>query len=126
MVGLQILPLVLHKSCFYMINLLRDDIYELQVIVVGEVNTGKSAIIRRYVHNFFSDRGDYRATLGVDFNLKLIHYNDELEIRLQLWDIAGQVGLFFDGVCNTVMIQTRTVFSSWTSIDGSRSVPVII
>jgi len=65
----------------------------LQIIVVGEVSTGKSAILRRYVHNFFSDRGDYRATLGVDFNLKLIHYNDELEIRLQLWDIAGQVQL---------------------------------
>lgn len=31
----------------------------------------------------------------IDFSvllqLKLIHFNDELEIRLQLWDIAGQV-----------------------------------
>lgn len=61
-----------------------------KVIVVGEVNTGKSALVRRYVHNFFSSKGDYRATLGVDFQLKLLHYNDELEIRLQLWDIAGQ------------------------------------
>ena len=49
-----------------------------QVIIVGEVNSGKSAVVRRYVHNFFSDRGEYRATLGVDFNLKLIHYNNEL------------------------------------------------
>ena len=60
-------------------------------MVVGEVNSGKSAFVRRYVHNFFSDRGEYRATLGVDFSLKLIHLKDELEIRLQLWDIAGQV-----------------------------------
>jgi GTPase SAR1 family protein len=66
------------------------------VIVVGEVNSGKSAVVRRYVHNFFGDRGDYRATLGVDFNLKLIHYNDELEIRLQLWDIAGQAISFIN------------------------------
>jgi small GTP-binding protein len=74
-----------------LVNLVICISYSIKVIVVGEVNTGKSAILRRYVHNFFSNKGDYRATLGVDFNLKLIHYNDELEIRLQLWDIAGQV-----------------------------------
>jgi GTPase SAR1 family protein len=73
--------------------------YFIKVIVVGEVNTGKSAILRRYVHNFFSNKGDYRATLGVDFNLKLIHYNDELEIRLQLWDIAGQVFTDLGSLC---------------------------
>jgi len=60
-----------------------------QVIVVGEVNSGKSAIVRRYVHNFFSDRGEYRATLGVDFNLKLIHFNDELEIRCQRYKTSS-------------------------------------
>ncbi|XP_059084201.1 ras-related protein Rab-38-like [Tigriopus californicus] len=59
-----------------------------KVIVVGEVHCGKSAIIRRYVHNFFNDT--YRSTVGVDFHLKIIPYNEELELRLQLWDIAGQ------------------------------------
>ena len=32
----------------------------------------------------------FRPTVGVDFHLKIVPYNDELEIRLQLWDIAGQ------------------------------------
>ncbi len=41
-------------------------------MVVGEVNTGKSALVRRYVHNFFSDRSSYRATLGVDFQVRTI------------------------------------------------------
>lgn len=59
-----------------------------KVIVVGEIHSGKSALIRRYVHDFYSQ--NYCATIGVDFRLKLIHYNDDLEIRLQLWDIAGQ------------------------------------
>ena len=28
--------------------------------------------------------------MGVDFQVKLIPFNEDLEIRLQLWDIAGQ------------------------------------
>ena len=40
-----------------------------KVIVIGEVATGKSALIKRYVHNHFSNRSDYRATVGVDFQL---------------------------------------------------------
>ena len=54
-----------------------------------KVHSGKSAIIRRHVHNFFSD--SYRSTVGVDFHLKIVPYNEELEVRMQLWDIAGQV-----------------------------------
>ena len=61
-----------------------------KVIVVGEVATGKSALIRRYVHNFFGKISNYRATLGVDFQLKILRFNDDLDIRLQLWDVAGQ------------------------------------
>lgn len=60
------------------------------MIVIGEVATGKSALIKRYVHNFFGSKAHYRATLGVDFQLKMLKFNDEMDIRLQLWDIAGQ------------------------------------
>ena len=61
-----------------------------KVIIIGEVSTGKSALIKRYVHNFFGNHANYRATVGVDFQLKILKFNDDLEIRLQLWDIAGQ------------------------------------
>ena len=61
-----------------------------KVIVIGEVSTGKSALVKRYVHNFFGNHANYRATVGVDFQLKILKFNDDLEIRLQLWDIAGQ------------------------------------
>lgn len=40
------------------------------------------------VHQFFSD--NYRATIGVDFALKVVSWDDDTLIRLQLWDIAGQ------------------------------------
>ncbi|XP_018496124.1 ras-related protein Rab-32 [Galendromus occidentalis] len=64
----------------------RDFLYK--VLVIGELGTGKTSIIRRYVHKAYSEH--YRATIGVDFALKVIQWDENTVVRLQLWDIAGQ------------------------------------
>uniref|UniRef100_A0A2H1WHW3 SFRICE_012986 n=1 Tax=Spodoptera frugiperda TaxID=7108 RepID=A0A2H1WHW3_SPOFR len=62
----------------------REHLYK--ILVIGELGTGKTSIIKRYVHQFFSQH--YRATIGVDFALKVLNWDANTIIRLQLWDIA--------------------------------------
>ncbi|XP_049546905.1 nucleolar protein dao-5 isoform X2 [Anopheles darlingi] len=64
----------------------REHLYK--ILVIGELGTGKTSFIKRYVHQFFSQ--NYRATIGVDFALKVLNWDQNTIIRLQLWDIAGQ------------------------------------
>jgi len=64
----------------------REHLYK--ILVIGELGAGKTSIIKRYVHQFFSQH--YRATIGVDFALKVLNWDANTLIRLQLWDIAGQ------------------------------------
>jgi len=59
-----------------------------KILVVGDLGCGKTSIIHRYVNNVFSSK--YRATIGVDFALKIISWDAKTNVRLQLWDIAGQ------------------------------------
>lgn len=60
----------------------------LKVLVIGDLGVGKTSVIRRYVHQVFSQH--YRATIGVDFALKVLNWDHRTVVRLQLWDVAGQ------------------------------------
>ncbi|KAF9316112.1 rab32, member RAS oncoprotein [Podila minutissima] len=62
--------------------------YLYKILVIGDLGTGKTSIIKRYVHNIFSL--NYKSTIGVDFALKVIQWSPDTVVRLQLWDIAGQ------------------------------------
>eukprot|EP01088_Endostelium_zonatum_P012733 TRINITY_DN26_c0_g1_i1.p1 TRINITY_DN26_c0_g1~~TRINITY_DN26_c0_g1_i1.p1 ORF type:complete len:225 (+),score=65.24 TRINITY_DN26_c0_g1_i1:62-736(+) len=66
----------------------RETEYLYKVLVVGDIGTGKTSIVQRFVHNYFSK--NYKTTIGVDFALKVINWDPTTIVRLQLWDIAGQ------------------------------------
>mmetsp|Transcript_12598 Transcript_12598/g.32218 ORF Transcript_12598/g.32218 Transcript_12598/m.32218 type:complete len:223 (+) Transcript_12598:46-714(+) len=62
-----------------------DQLYK--VLVIGDYGVGKTSVIRRYTEGFFTP--NYKLTIGVDFALKNIDWEDGSKISLQLWDIAG-------------------------------------
>ncbi|KAG2456318.1 RAB38 protein, partial [Polypterus senegalus] len=59
-----------------------------KILVIGDLGVGKTSIIKRSVHQNYSP--NYRATIGVDFALKVLNWDADTVVRLQLWDIAGQ------------------------------------
>ena len=58
---------------------------EYKVIVIGEVNVGKTSLILRYVNNEFSDP----PRKNVSEETKKVMVN-QTEITLQIWDTAGK------------------------------------
>lgn len=58
-----------------------------KVVVVGDVNVGKTSIVSRYVNNVMDDT--YVPTLGLDYVAKTHCIDDEM-VKFQMWDIAGQ------------------------------------
>jgi small GTP-binding protein len=60
----------------------------IKIIVVGDMGTGKTSIIRKFVDGKFSEF--YRPTIGIDFASKIVQWNDTTTVDVQLWDIAGQ------------------------------------
>ena len=59
-----------------------------KIIIVGEMGTGKTSLIRKFVDDNFSEF--YKVTIGVDFANKIIKNKNNINIDIQLWDIAGQ------------------------------------
>jgi len=59
-----------------------------KVLVIGDLGSGKTSVIRRYAHGIWSPY--YKATIGVDFALKRLQWDDHTHVNLQMWDIAGQ------------------------------------
>eukprot|EP00039_Didymoeca_costata_P027050 m.17296 g.17296 ORF g.17296 m.17296 type:complete len:382 (-) comp5978_c0_seq1:1210-2355(-) len=111
-----------------------DKEYLCKVIVVGDTGTGKTSIIKRVVQGTFSSQ--YKATIGVDFAMKVIDLDENTTVRLQLWDIAGQerfgtmtrvyykeaVGAFI--VCDMTRKSTFETVANWKEdIDEKVTLP---
>ena len=60
---------------------------DLKIIIVGDVSTGKTSIINRYINEKFETLN--KTTLSPEFSYKIIKSNGII-FRIQFWDIPGQ------------------------------------
>ena len=59
-----------------------------KVCILGEFGVGKTSLVARFVKNEFSDK--YLTTVGVKMDTKVISMSLDLQVKLILWDIAGE------------------------------------
>ena len=70
-----------------MINQDSEPEFTIQLLVLGDLSVGKSSFIYRFIEDKFN--ADSLTTTGLDLKTKDILI-DNKQIRIQLWDTAGQ------------------------------------
>lgn len=58
-----------------------------KILVVGYFGVGKTSLIRKFVHNEFSD--NYKVTIGVHISKKEVEVPKQGLVSLIFWDIEG-------------------------------------
>ena len=104
--------------------MLEEDIeVAVKVLVVGNGAVGKSSMIRRYCKGIFTT--NYKKTIGVDFLEKQLRLDDN-DIRLMLWDTAGQEEFgaitksYYRGAQACVLVFSTTDRDSFLAIESWR------
>ena len=59
----------------------------LKIIMIGAASVGKSSLLNRFIDDTYSE--ETLTTIGADLRSITLKIND-LNIRLQIWDTAGQ------------------------------------
>eukprot|EP01116_Phalansterium_solitarium_P008835 TRINITY_DN227_c0_g1_i7.p1 TRINITY_DN227_c0_g1~~TRINITY_DN227_c0_g1_i7.p1 ORF type:complete len:212 (+),score=11.81 TRINITY_DN227_c0_g1_i7:93-728(+) len=65
-----------------------DEELKYKVLVIGDIGTGKTSFISRWVHGVFDKA--VTSTVTVDFAVKEVLLDPHQTMVLHLWDIAGQ------------------------------------
>ena len=62
--------------------------YIFKYIIIGDSGVGKSCLLLQFLENSF--KPNHEATIGVEFGTKVITVNGNMNVKLQVWDTAGQ------------------------------------
>ncbi len=62
--------------------------YTLKIIVIGEPAVGKTSLVKKFITGQFTK--DYRSSIGTNIFTKELKLEKNIDIKIQLWDIAGQ------------------------------------
>ena len=95
-------------------------IKEYKIVIIGESGVGKTSLLSRYLFNTFSS--DRPTTISATYASKTVTIKDEKEIKLQLWDTAGQEAfrslskLFYTNAAGIIIVYDITRKDSFEEI----------
>ena len=95
--------------------------YLYKIILLGDSGTGKTSIMNRYLDDSAPARV-HEPTIGVDFRLKDGTEIDGKQIKLHIWDTAGQecfrsiIYGYYRGIAAAVIVFDLTNYGSFQSI----------
>ncbi|KRX01133.1 P-loop containing nucleoside triphosphate hydrolase [Pseudocohnilembus persalinus] len=62
--------------------------HHFKIIIIGDSGVGKTCMMMRYLEKKY--QSDYSATIGVEFQSKIVKLKDGKSVNVQIWDTAGQ------------------------------------
>ena len=62
--------------------------YLFKILLIGDASVGKSSILSKYINNTFNE--EYTQTVGVDFKIRSVVLDNDVTVKLQIWDTTGQ------------------------------------
>jgi Ras-related protein Rab-18 len=68
--------------------ILRQSIYQLKIILVGDSSVGKTTLVNRYMGYEFNE--NYSCTINADFKIKSLSITPNIGAELTIWDTCGQ------------------------------------
>ncbi|XP_066246399.1 ras-related protein Rab-38-like [Euwallacea similis] len=92
-----------------------------KLVVIGDFGVGKTSIINRYTDGEFSS--SYKVTIGADFAVKTLEWDEETRINLHMWDIAGHerfgslTGIFYRHSVGAALVFDLTRPDTFKSIE---------
>jgi len=100
-----------------------DKYIVLKFVLLGDAAVGKTSLVDMYAHHKFKE--NYMPTLGVNIVVKELKIEEiNAQIRLVLWDIAGQEKydvsrkMFFQGVVGALLVYDTTREITFNNIES--------
>ena len=85
-----------------------------KICMIGDFGVGKTSLVARFVRQTFSEK--YLTTVGGKIDTKLVKLADGREVKLILWDIAGN-----DVLATTTISYLRGAMGFLFVVDGTRN-----
>ncbi len=100
---------------------------QFKISLLGEGMVGKTSLKNRLITGKFTDM--YLTTLGVDFGIHNLKIDNDIDVQLAIWDIAGQKNFsairegYFEGSSGAIIVFDVTRPETLTKIKDNWLLP---